>query len=118
MRNRKSSYRMSNERFQIWFEKFKAPYTQTKFIYSYKDLENQYSELVIKYLLTFSQERKVKKFIGSLPKMTDKRFENFLKRFKTDTTLLYRYSYKDFTQLQHIIINYYIVKNYIKSEIF
>ncbi|WP_110953903.1 hypothetical protein [Anaerosinus massiliensis] len=118
MRNRKSSYKMSNDRFEIWFEKFKAPYTQTKFIHSYKNLENQYSELVIEYLLTFNQKRKVKNFIRALPKMTAKRFENFLNRFKNDTTLLYRYSYKDFTRKQQLIIHYYILKNYIKSEIF
>lgn len=114
----KSSRHMSDERFELWFEKFKAPYTQKKFIHSYKALENTYSEMVIRHLLSFRQERKVQNFIAALPKMSNRRFQSFWRSFKKDPTLLYRYSDKDFTKKQHLIINFYLLKDYFWRQIF
>lgn len=115
---RKISHSMSNDRFLVWFEKFKAPYKQQKFIHSYKCLENSYSELVIKNLLTFNQRRKVNHFIKNLPKMSDRRFRQLLKQLKNDSTVLYKYSPKDFTHSQHLIIRFYLLRNYIKTQFF
>lgn len=114
MLQRKSSYKMTDERFERWFEKFKEPYTQRSFITSYKKLENSYSELVIRHLLTFQQRRRVNDFIRSLPKMNHKRFQRFMGRFKKDTSLIYRYSYKDFTSRQRAVIQYYLLCDYVK----
>lgn len=117
MIRRIATRRMSSERFSVWFEKFKAPYQQTKFIHSYKSLENQYSELVIKHLLTRNQHAKVERFLHSLPKMSNRRFKHFLQRLRRDPTILYRYSTKDFTRSQHLIINYYLLKNYLQNNL-
>ena len=118
MRQRKSAHRMNDERFQLWFEQFKIPYKQTSFIHSYKSLENPYSELVIKYLLSPKQQLIVQKFIHDLPKMNSRRFDFFMKKFKTDPTLLYKYSYKDFTKKQQYLINFHLVKHYLTHHLF
>jgi hypothetical protein len=113
---RRPLYRMSRERFDRWFDDFKKPYTQEKFINSYRSLENSYSELVIKNLLTMRQRRQVERFISRLPKMNDKRFRNFLVKLKKDSGILHKYSYKDFTPLQKYIICYYLSQKYLKER--
>lgn len=116
MIRRKALHKMTNERFAAWFEKFKEPYRQTKFIHSYKSLENEYTELVIKHLLTFGQRAKVRHFLRSLPKMSNRRFGHLLERLRKDSTILYQYSSKDFTQHQHMIIQFYLLRNYCKEN--
>lgn len=111
----KSSGRMTKERFERWFDEFKQPYTQTKFIHSYKALENNYSELIIRYRLSYWQRNKVKKFLHKLPKMNHRRFRHFLHRFLSDTSILYRYSPKDFTAAQLLTIRFYLLKNHITN---
>lgn len=110
MFKRRATHQMSNDRFANWFAAFCRPYTQERFIYSYKALENAYSELIIKHMLTAQQRRQVNRFISKLPKMNRKRFRNFLRELRKDSSILYRYSYKDFTPRQQLIIKYYLFK--------
>lgn len=117
MRYRKRVRQMNNERFERWFEQFKAPYTQQKFIHSYKSLENSYSELVIAHLLSFQQKARVNAFIRSLPKMSPRRFQHFWTKLKKDPTIIYKYSYKDFTKRQQMLIQLYLVKDYVKQRL-
>lgn len=115
---RKRTRRMSNERFERWFTAFKTPYKQKKFIYSYRSLENPYTELVIRHLLTARQKAKVKQFIHALPKMSPRRFQRFLQKLYEDHNIIYRYSYKDFTKRQHAVIHFYLLRSYIKQSLF
>ncbi len=113
---RKTRAKMSSERFERWFTAFKRPYTQEKFIYSYKHLENDYTELVIKYLLTTRQKYQVQKFIKGLPKMNSKRFANLLKKIRRDPGVLGSYSYKDFTPRQKYILLYHLMQSFLKDK--
>lgn len=115
---RKKTRAMNSERFERWFEEFKAPYAQKKFIHSYKSLENSYSELVIQHLLSFQQKAKVHHFIRSLPKMSPRRFHHFLEKLKKDGSIIHKYSYKDFTRQQQLIVNIYLFRDYLKQNIF
>lgn len=108
---------MSDERFARWFEAFQQPYTQTKFIHSYKALENAYSELVIRHLLTPSQRRIVDRFLNALPKMGQRRFSRFYQRFKQDPGLLYQYSLKDFTKRQRLLIRLCLFKHLLERHL-
>lgn len=114
---RRPTHRMSRERFEKWLNDFKKPYVQEKFIYSYKELENSYSELVIKHLLTPRQRHQVNLFIRKLPKMNRKRFHRFLHKLRRDNSVLHNYSDKDFTAWQKSIISYYLYKKKLTDKL-
>lgn len=117
MLRRKATRSMSDERFATWFEQFQKPYTQTKFIHSYKALENAYSELVIRHLLTYVQRRNVERFLNALPKMGRRRFSRFFQRFKQDPGVLYQYSMKDFTKRQRLLIRLCLLKHMLERHL-
>lgn len=117
MLRRKATRSMSDERFATWFEQFQKPYTQTKFIHSYKALENAYSELVIRHLLTYVQRRRVERFLNALPKMGRRRFSRFFQRFKQDPGVLYQYSMKDFTKRQRLLIRLCLLKHMLERHL-